>query len=74
MNTSSVGRFGECAMPSTVVSRAHFQRLEANKPMLDTSLNRVRGGGGAIPSDAPWQSVAAFAGEWEANSSEVAAR
>jgi hypothetical protein len=28
-------------------------------------LSQVRGGGGVIPADAPWQAVAAFAGEFE---------
>ena len=28
-------------------------------------LDRVGGGGAVIPSNMPWQSVAAFAGEWE---------
>ena len=28
-------------------------------------LSQVRGGGGVVPADAPWQSVAAFAGEFE---------
>ena len=28
-------------------------------------LSKVRGGGGVAPADAPWQAVAAFAGEFE---------
>jgi len=46
-------------------ARRFVETGEVGEVGASIQLDQVRGGGGVIPNDAPWQSVAAFAGEWE---------
>ena len=60
-----------------VVAHMRQRMVEAARRFVETGevaevdasipLDRVRGGGSIIPTDAPWESVAAFAGEWESS-------
>lgn len=57
-----------------VVAHMRGRMVEAARRFMETGevaeveasipLDRVRGGSGIIPAEAPWESVAAFAGEW----------
>ena len=54
-------------------ARRYMETGEVGEVDASIPLDRVRGGGGVIPSDAPWQSVSAFADEWEPSQHSPAA-